>query len=154
MMYLTAFDYAQEGVECAKKFFAHRLIPNGRNWGDDMVQGVDLSVADARNLPYNSDSFDAVLEKGTLDAIYLSGGKDKELASNHLELAIGELTRVVRTGGVVLSITAACADAVESAFTSRDEEWEMIRDGGFFLTEDGYSSSNIDDTVYAWRKRK
>lgn len=61
---LVAFDYAPEGVAQAKKLFGEERLANG----------VDISVADARNLSYNDEEFDAVLEKGTLDAIYLSGG--------------------------------------------------------------------------------
>ena len=67
---LSAFDYAPEGVECARKMF-----------GDDRLKKIDLRVADARDLvEYSDNSFDAVLEKGTLDSVYLSGGKDKEKA--------------------------------------------------------------------------
>ena len=151
--HLTAFDYAEEGVECAKKFFGERLLMTDRDSTNAMMAGVDLSVADARNLPYPPESFDGVLEKGTLDAIYLSGGKDKELASSHLNMAVAELTRVVCSGGVVMSISAACADAVEKAFASHSADWEMIRDGDFYMTEDGFSSNNIDATIFAWKKR-
>mmetsp|Transcript_38902 Transcript_38902/g.52739 ORF Transcript_38902/g.52739 Transcript_38902/m.52739 type:complete len:230 (+) Transcript_38902:30-719(+) len=48
---LTAFDYAPEGVQCAK-----RLLGPDRS-------GVSLLVADARDLPFASGSFDAVLDK-------------------------------------------------------------------------------------------
>ena len=117
--HLTAFDYAEEGIACAKKFFGSRWLVEGRYNNQNNrkhVDGVDLHVADARNLPFDSDTFDAVLEKGTLDAVYLSGGKDKEIASEHLNMAIKELSRVVRQGGVVMSISAACADSIQSAF--------------------------------------
>ena len=50
---LTMFDYAPEGVECAKRMF-----------GDKRLQLIeDLRVADARDLPYDDGCYDAVLEK-------------------------------------------------------------------------------------------
>eukprot|EP00966_Prymnesium_polylepis_P183396 4250370-Prymnesium_polylepis.1 len=52
---LTAFDYAPAGVRRAAELF-----------GDE--RPVDLRVADARALPYADGAFDAVLDKGTLDA--------------------------------------------------------------------------------------
>ena len=154
--HLTAFDYAEEGIACAKKFFGSRWLVEGRYNNQNNrkhVDGVDLHVADARNLPFDSDTFDAVLEKGTLDAVYLSGGKDKEIASEHLNMAIKELSRVVRQGGVVMSISAACADSIQSAFNCLTTEWEVIKDGGFYITEDGYASNNVDATIFAWKKR-
>ena len=88
-VHLSAFDYAPEGVECANRMF-----------GPERVELMDdLRVADARSLPYGDASFDAVLEKGTLDSIYLSGGKDKLLSKKHLGMAVSELARVVKEGG-------------------------------------------------------
>ena len=165
--HLTAFDYAEEGVECARKFFGNRLLlqeseerqtttqKDNNEILKDCKAGVDLRVADARELPYKSNSFDAILEKGTLDAIYLSGGKDKELATEYLTMAINEFTRVTCIGGIVMSITAACTDAIESVFSSKSDEWEVVRDGSFYMTEEeGYSSNNIDATIFAWRRIK
>lgn len=135
---MSAFDYASEGVDCAKDFFGDR--------------DCDLQVADARNLvSYEDDSYDAILEKGTLDAIYLSGANDKELAAEHLKMAVDEMHRVLKKGGVVMSITAACADAVKDAFDN-SEYWQVIRDGSFYVTEDGYTSNNIDATILVYEK--
>ena len=142
---LTMFDYAPEGVECAKRMF-----------GDKRLQQVeDLRVADARDLPYDDDCYDAVLEKGTLDSIYLSGGKDKSLAKKHLDMAVDELARVVKEGGIVFSVTAACVDAVQLSFdgcNERRECWEQIRDGSLYITDDGYTSNNIDAIMLVWRR--
>ncbi len=155
--YLTAFDYAEEGVECAKKFFGDRLLQEGN--GGDEDEGVDLQVADARDLPFEDASFDAVLEKGTLDAIFLSGGNNKDLAAQHLDMSVRELARVVRKGGIVMSITAACADDVRASFdrcggmgTDSTSPWKVLRDGGFYATDDGYTSNNIDATIFAWER--
>lgn len=155
--HMTAFDYAPEGVECARRFFGPDRLLSSRFPADTLVrgdeggEGVDLRVVDARQLTYEDDSFDAVLEKGTLDAIYLSGADDKEVASDHLALSVSELARVVRKGGIVVSITAACAEAVELAFTDTNV-WKVKRDGSFYVTEDGYCSNNVDATIFAWER--
>mmetsp|Transcript_11956 Transcript_11956/g.22155 ORF Transcript_11956/g.22155 Transcript_11956/m.22155 type:complete len:278 (+) Transcript_11956:209-1042(+) len=145
---LSAFDYAPEGVECAKRMF-----------GPQRLQLMDdLLVADARDLPYDDASFDAVLDKGTLDSIFLSGGKDKVLARKHLGMAVSELARVVKVGGVVFSVTAACVDAVQQSFDEYNELkgccWKQIRDGSLYITEDGYTSNNVDATMLVWERIK
>ncbi len=153
---MTAFDYAPEGVACAERFFGdtrlcqRRMVHHTRLGNEE--EGVDLRVADARDLPYKDDSFDAVLEKGTLDAIYLSGGADKDMAMKHLSMAISELARVTSKGGIVMSITAACADSIQEAFSKNDHIWQVLRDGNFYLTDDGYSSNNVDATIFAWKR--
>lgn len=136
---ITAFDYAEAGVECARKLL-----------GITRLRTVEVLVADARDLPFEDDSFDAIFEKGTLDAIYLSGGRDKELAAKHLEMAVSEMARMLVEGGVVVSITAACVDAVQSSFESN--EWKQIQDGSLYITDDGFASNNVDGTLLAWKR--
>ena len=92
--------------------------------------------------------------QGTLEAVYLNGGADPEARAQKLEEAVEELTRTVRPGGVVLSVTCAAAPRVAEAFGHRQEEWRCLRDGDFFLTEDGYASNNVDASLLAWERRK
>ena len=135
---LTLFDYSPEGVRRAAELFGERP--------------VDLRVADACDLPYATAAFDAALDKGTLDAVYLNGGTDPEARTRKLEEAVAELTRTICRGGVVLSVSAAAAPRVADAFAARGREWSVLRDGGFFLTEDGYASNNVDATLLAWER--
>lgn len=153
---MTAFDYAPEGVECARKMFGpDRLKATDGGSDDDAGDsfGASLLVADARSLPFEGSYFDAVLEKGTLDAVYLSGGKDKALAAHHLSMAVSEFARVVRPGGIVFSVTAACVDAVTVAFAAGEgTSWKQVRDGSFYMTEDGVASNSVDATILAWER--
>ena len=148
---LVAFDYAPDGVACALDQIQDRL--------------VEIIVADARDLTavFPNDSFHAVLDKGTLDAIYLSGGKsNKALGATHLSWAVREFRRVVKPGGVIVSLSAACADAVrlawevpqETYLNNGDEQWTCVRDGSIYVTEDGYASNNVDGMLFAWRRKE
>ena len=137
---LTAFDYAPEGVECAKQILGHR-----------MPSIDDLRVADCRNLPYDKSSFDVVFDKGTLDSIFLSGGSDKDLSQKHLEMAVSELGRTLKSGGIVFSVNAACSSSIQKSFDN-NRMWEQLQDGSLFTTEDGFTSNNIDATMLVWRK--
>lgn len=67
-------------------------------------------------------------------------------------MAIGEMHRVLKTGGIFFSVSAACTDAIKESFDRSIEKWEVIRDGDFYLTEDGYASNNIDATIFAFKK--
>ena len=142
---ITAFDYAEAGVERARKLLGTKTLRE-----NVQTPGVTILVADARDLPFEDGFFNAILDKGTLDAIYLSGGRDKELAAKHLEMAVSEMARVIKEGGVIASLSAACVDSVQRSFETK--EWEQIRDGSPYITDDGFASNNVDGTLLAWKR--
>ena len=85
----TAFDYTESAIERQRDLLSYN---------PQATSSVQLQVWDATALPdeMSSTPFDAVLEKGALDAIYLSG-------EGQVEKAARELWRVTKRGGVCLS---------------------------------------------------
>lgn len=150
--HLTAMDYAPEGIKRCRD-----MLGNSRIRNKDNGHGVDLVVADARDLRevFDDGTFDAVIEKGTLDAIYLSGGKDKKKAAENLKMAISELGRSIKPGGIWISIAAVADGQIQASFDERSDQWDcLIEKGTLYITEDGYTSNNIDGSLLVWRKKK
>ena len=128
---LTSFDYSSEAVARAGELYAGRPIK--------------LLCADARDLPFEVASFDAVLDKGSLDAIGICGW-------SALEAATAELVRVVSPGGIVVSISRALEPGeLVGAFDPL--LWEPIRDGGLHVAEGGEVSTDLAASLFAWRRR-
>ncbi|KAL3910866.1 MAG: hypothetical protein SGARI_001922 [Bacillariaceae sp.] len=122
---LTAMDYAPEAIERCREMLEA---------ADTETSSIRLAVADARDLSsvFSDEEFDAVFEKGTLDAIFLSGGQDKKLALQNMNQAISEL----------------------DSFDQLPEQWECLVDkDDLYTSEDGFTSNNIDGTLLVWRKR-
>ena len=76
---ICAFDYAKESIEFCRNMLKERP--------------VDLIVADATNLDFKSSSFDMILDKGTFDAIFISGKTELEKREKLFE-AVAELQRL------------------------------------------------------------
>ena len=112
---MTAYDYSEGGVDRQRELLEY--LPMGSD-----LDCVELRVEDARNLPEEWEgSFDLVIEKGALDAIYLSG-------DGNFEQSAEELARVVKAGGICISASGVVpAELRREGFG--EDEWEWLRDG-------------------------
>eukprot|EP00986_Skeletonema_menzelii_P009348 scaffold4247_cov139-Skeletonema_menzelii.AAC.6 len=113
---LTAFDYSAGAIERQKTLLEY--LPIGSNYEDT----VELSVEDARALPKEwEQSFDVIIEKGALDAIYLSG-------DGNFEQSVKEFSRCLIPGGICLSFSGVVPEEVRRDGFDK-ENWEWLRDG-------------------------
>lgn len=114
---ITAQDYSQHAIERQ-----HDLLSYYYNHGDNMISQVSLEVSDVRHLPTDwENEFDVVLEKGLLDAVYLSG-------NGQAEQAVTALARTLRKGGVFVSVSGVVPDNLRCQLFDKDN-WMWLRDG-------------------------
>lgn len=127
---MLAYDYSRRGVERARALFGGR--------------DVELIVADATDLPLETASVDATLDKGTLDAIYITG---KDVFRD----AVREMGRVTAPGGVAVSVSSVVEpDELLGAFDGA--LWENVHDGGLAFAEDGEATIDLGADLYSWRR--
>lgn len=132
---LVAFDYSQGAIDRQLSLLEY-LPMAGRGGEDDPLENVKLTVQDARSLPSEWEgSFDVIIEKGALDAIYLSG-------DGNFESSVREFKRVIRTGGVCVSVSGVVPEEMRREWFG-EEEWEWLRDG----------SEDLKAGCFVWRKR-
>ena len=111
---LTAFDYTKNAIDRQ-----HDLL----SYKPDMLDYVTLRVMDARKLDddWKENKFCAVIEKGALDAIYLSG-------EGNVEKAVSEMKQVVKSGGIFMSVSGVVPEELRRQLFNTDD-WEWVRDG-------------------------
>ena len=108
---LTAFDYSKHAVGRQADILS---------WEPKALEQVTVLQRDARHLdPEWTDSFDAILEKGALDAIYLSG-------DGNVEQAVEEFERILKPGGIVVSVSGVVPAELRRELFAK---WKWIRDG-------------------------
>ena len=109
---VVAFDYSEHAIERQRDLLS---IEPG-------ADSIELSVQDARELPASwGEKFGGVVEKGCLDAIYLSG-------DGQLELAVAEIRRVLAPGGTLISISGVVPAQLRRELFC-DDQWGWVRDG-------------------------
>jgi SAM-dependent methyltransferase len=109
---LTAMDYSEHAVERQQDLLFYTKLPPAAS--------IDISQGDVRRLPTEwSGQFDAVVEKGVLDAVYLSG-------DGNVEQAVDNLHRILRPGGIFLSVSGVVPEELRNSLF---EDWTWLRDG-------------------------
>lgn len=136
---MMAYDYSQRGVDRAKELFG--TTGTGSSSRRDTV---DLVMADATDLPLETASVDATLDKGTLDAIYITG---KEIFRD----SVKEMGRVTATGGCVVSISRVIGpDDLLGEFDN--PLWENVHDGSLAFAPDGEATIDLGAEFYSWKR--
>eukprot|EP00529_Nitzschia_sp_RCC80_P031247 CAMPEP_0113500210 /NCGR_PEP_ID=MMETSP0014_2-20120614/32181_1 /TAXON_ID=2857 /ORGANISM="Nitzschia sp." /LENGTH=364 /DNA_ID=CAMNT_0000394479 /DNA_START=133 /DNA_END=1229 /DNA_ORIENTATION=+ /assembly_acc=CAM_ASM_000159 len=142
---LTATDYSEHAIERQQDLLdfggygdyvvdvndeeeEEEDISTAENDGGDETQSttIELRQMDARKMDPNwTEKFNLILEKGCLDAIYLSG-------DGHLERVERELFRILqdssRKTGILVSVSGVVPDDVRRTVFDK-ERWTWLRDG-------------------------
>lgn len=112
---LSAFDYSEGAIERQRELLEY--LPTGSD-----LDNVNLMVQDARRLPEEWEGkFDVIIEKGALDAIYLSG-------DGNFEQSVAEFARVMKRGGMCISASGVVPGTLRREGFGADD-WEWLRDG-------------------------
>lgn len=151
---MIAFDYSESGVYRAQELFGStRLHRNGEtnNGNDDIAVGAKLLVADCRELPISNGTINATLDKGTLDAIYITG---EEVFLD----SVKELTRVTAKNGIIFCVSAVIPqgemlNAFVEGSSSDDCCWETVLDGGLAFADGGEATIDLGANLYSFRRR-
>jgi len=131
--HLTATDYSTYAIERQEDLLSYYQYPfksqNDDDADNDDIDNDDdhdemtiqLRCMDARKMdPTWTNRFDIILEKGALDAIYLSG-------DGNLERTVQELERIIKKpGGILISISGVVPDELRRTVF---QNWTWLQDG-------------------------
>lgn len=148
---MIAFDYSESGVSRAQELFGPtRLHRNDDTNNDDSTTGAKLLVADCRELlTIPNGTINATLDKGTLDAIYITG---KEVFLD----SVKELTRVTAKNGIIVCVSAVIPqEELLDAFVEESDDscWETVLDGGLAFADGGEATIDLGANLYSFRRR-
>jgi hypothetical protein len=124
--YLTAQDYSASALDRQRDLLDYYYF---RSNVDEEEPDVQLCESNVRQLPAVwSKQFDVILEKGLLDAVYLSGSNDTPIKE-----AVESLTAVLKPGALLVSVSGVVpADLRRDCLFSR-ARWKWLRDGSHDL---------------------
>ncbi|XP_072330194.1 EEF1A lysine methyltransferase 4 isoform X1 [Scyliorhinus torazame] len=90
--------------------------------------GMEWKVMDAKTLEFENESFDVVLEKGTLDAMMVDETDPWNVSQETKEIIdqiLKEISRILRKGGRFISITFAQPHFRKQLYAKRDYKWSI-----------------------------
>jgi len=110
---------------------------------DDMKQkyqglvGLEWQVMDALDMTFESNSFDVVIEKGTIDALMcdqVSAWEVPDDIANSVDKMCSEIYRVLKPNGIFISITFAQPHFRKKLIQKEKFQWDLTMDtiGDFF----------------------
>jgi SAM-dependent methyltransferase len=107
---VTATDYSEHAIERQTDLLSYQYSDHT----------VELRCMDARAMDATwTDQFSVILEKGALDAIYLSG-------DGNLELTVLEFERILKPGGILISVSGVVPEELRRQVF---RNWDWLRDG-------------------------
>ena len=121
---MTAQDYSEHAIERQRDLLGDLLLDADANESDHAASALDIELSHGNVLCLPDDyhgRFDMVLEKGLLDAIYLSG-------DGQVERAVTSLAKTLRPGGYVVSVSGVVPEELRRELFVQ-EDWTWIRDG-------------------------
>lgn len=137
-MNMVGQDYSEHAVERQIDLLSYEGISIAPTEDAEKSEEGSIQVmqGDVTNLPESwTESFDIILEKGLLDAVYLSGDGNMEAASDNL-------SRVLRTGGIFISVSGVVPHELRlEAFNKNG--WKWLKDG----------SDDLKAGCFVWQKR-
>ena len=126
---ITAFDYSESAMDRQVDLLW------GQDLDDEKNNHICLETHNCRNLPTSwTHQFDAICEKGLLDAVYLSSSDDDgcytdQTTNRPVRQAVQELHRVLQTGAIMVSVSGVVPAALRRDMFGNDNEWKWLRDG-------------------------
>ena len=123
---LTATDYSKFAIERQIDLLSYQRYPYSTEKDDDNDDDGPIPTLllqmDARKMKSMwTNKFDAIIEKGALDAIHLSG-------DGNFERAVKEFERTLKPGGILISVSGVVPPELRKEVFNL-QSWTWIRDG-------------------------
>lgn len=85
------------------------------------VKRVNWDVGDVKNLQYRRNTFDLVIDKGTMDSIMCS-----DTAVSEIDLMLSNISKVLAPEGIFIEISSGCEELRLSYLQAKTNKWDVI----------------------------
>ncbi|KAL3843478.1 hypothetical protein ACJIZ3_000881 [Penstemon smallii] len=141
---LTCIDLSSVAVDKMKQ----RLFSKG-------YKGIKVLEADMLDLPFDNECFDVVIEKGTMDVLFVDSGdpwNPEPVTVSKVMAMLNDVHRVLKPGGIFISITFGQPHFRRRFFNAPtftwSIEWKTFGDGFhyfFYILQKGQRSLDKDE---------